>query len=243
MNWKGLAIILDEQGQAVEAIEHLERIVELTPGSTIAEDTGNMLRDRCNKFLTMNKTKIAFSTFLLCIFWLSGCQTRGKLTPTAVVPTHLAATTSTEPASTLTSTPSPSPSPVPPTSTISPPTAAVPITSTTTAFAITHPENLSAGDPYAPELGNSGYDVQRYTLQLALDPQQTYIRGNTLIQATSTMAGLDQISLDFIGFDISRVTVDGQPAAYFRQDNKLILQLPQVLQDGQAFQAEIAYSG
>jgi len=191
---------------------------------------------------TRRRTAISIA-FLIYALWFSGCQVQEKHTPPVIAPTPIEYATPANQKAALITPPAGSASPATVTSSNSPPTAAAPVTSTTTAFPITHPENLSAGDTYAPELGNAGYDVQHYTIRLTLDPERAFIRGDTTIQASSTLAQLDQISLDFIGFDISQVTVDDQPVAYFRQDNKLILQLPRTLQSGQAFQAEIVYSG
>jgi aminopeptidase N len=101
---------------------------------------------------------------------------------------------------------------------------------------------LSAGDPYSPELGNSGYDVQKYSLQLTLNPATDYILAQVTITATTT-AQIDQVSLDFIGFDIDHLYFLGQPAEYQRQANKLLVDLPTVLPSGKEFVLDIAYSG
>lgn len=101
---------------------------------------------------------------------------------------------------------------------------------------------LSAGDPYSPELGNSGYDVQKYFLQLSLNPASDFILAHVAITATSTTQ-IDQVGLDFIGFDIDQVTFLGQPAVYQRTANKLLVELPITLPAGKEFVLEIAYSG
>jgi aminopeptidase N len=113
----------------------------------------------------------------------------------------------------------------------------------TSELSISIPENLSAGDPYAPELGNAGYDVQHYTLELALDPSIVFVDGRVTIEATSTMDNLDQVSLDFIGFDISEVSLAGTVVPFFRQDDKLIVDLPAPLSADAPFTLHIAYSG
>lgn len=101
---------------------------------------------------------------------------------------------------------------------------------------------LSAGDPYAPELGNSGYDVQKYNLKLTLNPATAFIAADVTITATST-AQIQQVSLDFIGFDIKTVTFLGMPAGFSRQANKLIIDLPITLPSGKDFVLEITYNG
>lgn len=101
----------------------------------------------------------------------------------------------------------------------------------------------SIGDPYAPELGNSGYDAQRYTLQLALDPAVENIAGTVSIDAVATIANLAEISLDFVGFDVETVTVATARVDYRREDKKLIVPLPRPLGEGEPFTVTITYQG
>ncbi|MCI0398713.1 MAG: hypothetical protein L0322_27805 [Chloroflexi bacterium] len=101
----------------------------------------------------------------------------------------------------------------------------------------------SAGDPYIIELGNTGYDVQHYTLRLALDPAQPTVEGTTIIEAVATFHGLAQLSLDFIGFEVASVTVNGAAADFARQGKKLIVNLPAWLPAGAPFTLAVAYQG
>lgn len=108
---------------------------------------------------------------------------------------------------------------------------------------VLHPENLSAGDPYAPELGNLGYDVDHYTLQLALTPDLPIVQGVTTIDLVTTQSGLSQLSLDFIGFEGEAVTVNGDPVTSFRDGDKLVVNLPDTLLADTELQLQIAYEG
>jgi len=101
----------------------------------------------------------------------------------------------------------------------------------------------SIGDPYIPELGNTGYDVQHYVLRLALDPAQTEVEGLVTIEAVATLDELAQLSLDFIGFQVHSVMVEGEETAFSREDGKLLVNLPQALDEGGAFAIDVAYSG
>lgn len=116
-------------------------------------------------------------------------------------------------------------------------------TTATSEPSVSIPENLSAGDPYAPELGNTGFDVQRYTLELALDPSVAFVDGHVTIDATSTMDGLDQVTLDFVGFEISEVSWVGTLLPFSRQGDKLIVDLPEPLSTGAPFALHIVYGG
>ncbi len=124
-------------------------------------------------------------------------------------------------------TPSPSPTPLP-TATLTPTPSA---------------GGQSAGDWYAPELGNTGYDVQHYTLALTLDPGLPTVTGAATINAISTIHNLASLSLDFSGFEISSLTVDGLPAEYTRDPAKLHILLPESPALGQEFEIAIAYAG
>jgi aminopeptidase N len=166
-----------------------------------------------------------------------GCKLAApKGTPTPIAPpTPIAGATHTlSPADTL----SPTDTPVPPA------TQAV-ATSPTAIQTSQSPQStnpLSAGDPYSPELGNSGYDVQQYRLQLSLDPATAFFNADVMITATSTTQ-IQQVSLDFIGFDIQQVSFLGLPAEYHRQANKLLIDLPTAMPPGMEFVLDIAYSG
>jgi aminopeptidase N len=120
-----------------------------------------------------------------------------------------------------------------------PPTAALEPTITPTASA----GGQSAGDGYAPEMGNSGYDAQHYDLKLSLDPAVTFVEASATIRAVSQVHNLIQLTVDFSGFDIHALTVDGVPAEYSRNRGKLTIALPAPLHLGQAFEISVDYSG
>ncbi|MGD2078865.1 MAG: M1 family metallopeptidase [Chloroflexota bacterium] len=101
----------------------------------------------------------------------------------------------------------------------------------------------SIGDPYAPELGNTGYDVQHYLLQLALDPAVDQIQGAATIQALATIQGLSELALDFAGFEVVSVAVDGLAAGFERAGKKLVISLPEPLPAGDEFTLTITYRG
>ena len=101
----------------------------------------------------------------------------------------------------------------------------------------------SMGDPYAPELGNTGYDAQHYTIQIALDPAVKEFSSTVTIEAEAEVDNLGELSLDFIGFEIESLLVDGVPALFSREDDKLIIQLPELLAAGELFTIEVSYAG
>ncbi len=101
----------------------------------------------------------------------------------------------------------------------------------------------SIGDPKAPELGNTGYDVSHYTLTLEINPEAQTIAGTATIQALATLPNLGRLSLDYSGPAISRLTVNGIDTPYQRQRNKLFIDLPRPLATSEPFTVVVAYSG
>src|SRR4051794_23679982 len=100
----------------------------------------------------------------------------------------------------------------------------------------------SAGDELFPTLGNGGYDAKHYALDLSYLPGVHLLSGTTTLTATATQP-LREFSLDFQGFTISAVTVDGVPATYTRQDTKLIVDPATPLAQGQSFAVAVTYLG
>ncbi len=125
-----------------------------------------------------------------------------------------------------------------PTDTVAPPA--------TTAVEGSLPTPLpSIGDPYAPELGNTGIDVTHYTLNLTFDlasSQPDGFEGSVLIEATATQA-LDEIWLDFVGYEISELLVNDTAADFERRADKLVIFSPVTLQSGESFRIFVTYAG
>ena len=99
------------------------------------------------------------------------------------------------------------------------------------------------GDPYFPYLGNQGYDVDHYLIDLEADPSTNRIAGSTTIEATAT-GDFDSFTLDFSGLEIAGVTVDGAAVNHRREgpgDAELRIEAPLVA--GESFTVAVAYSG
>jgi|GEM_PF-838607 len=102
----------------------------------------------------------------------------------------------------------------------------------------------SLGDPFTPELGNTGYDVHHYDLKLALNPALSRIEGVVTIEAETAEDNLRQISLDFIGYEIAFVMVEEEPANFRREGGKLWVEFPQpFMSAGTPFTMAVAYAG
>lgn len=99
-----------------------------------------------------------------------------------------------------------------------------------------------AGDPYYPDLGNTGYQAEHYTLDLSVDPVRGALAGTARIQARATRE-LSRFSLDLAGLSVQRVTVDGVPAAASRTDDKLVITTARLIPAGHDFQVAVVYQG
>jgi aminopeptidase N len=100
----------------------------------------------------------------------------------------------------------------------------------------------SLGDPYYPELGNSGYDVLHYDLDLQVDLESGEIQGHAKLQMR-LLRDLTYFNLDFQGLDIHEIIVRNQIASYERQANELIISFDEPIQHGQVIETSIRYSG
>jgi len=100
----------------------------------------------------------------------------------------------------------------------------------------------SAGDPYFPGLGNSGYDVARYTIDLDVDSALEAVAGAVTIEAAA-VDDLSAFNLDFIGFTVESVQVNGQPARFARAGRELTITPAQPLPAGAPFTVVVRYQG
>ena len=104
------------------------------------------------------------------------------------------------------------------------------------------PGAAGIGDSYYADLGNGGYDARHYTLDLTTGKPGGPITATVTLAAEATQ-DLSAFNLDFRGFEISAVSVNGEAASYQRDGGELTIALPQPLAAGTPFTGTIAYSG
>jgi len=104
------------------------------------------------------------------------------------------------------------------------------------------PGDIGLGDPFFPEEGNGGYDVQHYDLELSVDVEAHQIAGVVTIDAMATEA-LNSFNLDFEEFEISELLVDDVPAEFRQEDDELTIIPAEPLPAKENFTVQIAYSG
>ena len=99
-----------------------------------------------------------------------------------------------------------------------------------------------AGDAYYPSLGNAGYDVDRYDVDIRADPPATDISVRVTITATALVA-LASFHLDLAGMTVSAVRVDGAGAVFVREADELVVRPAQPIPAGTVFTTVVEYSG
>jgi aminopeptidase N len=92
------------------------------------------------------------------------------------------------------------------------------------AFDRPSPGAAGLGDRLFPLLGNGGYDVQHYDLDLryATSAPSQGIDGTVTILALATQS-LSRLNLDFSGDSVGKVTVNGLPAKFARDGEELVI--------------------
>src|SRR5262245_14512025 len=104
------------------------------------------------------------------------------------------------------------------------------------------PGASGVGDPYFPDLGNGGYEVTHYKLDLAYDPQFDQLDGTAVITANATQ-DLSRFDLDLSGMDVEKVSVNGRKATYTRRGTELMITPRSGLRSGRPFTVAVTYGG
>ncbi|HSF85083.1 MAG TPA: M1 family metallopeptidase [Acidimicrobiia bacterium] len=98
------------------------------------------------------------------------------------------------------------------------------------------------GDSRYPWLGNGGYDVQHYTLELTVLDDAPVLAGAAAVEAVA-IEQLETFNLDFDPFEILSLTVDGEDAAYDQVDRELVITPATSIPGGEEFVVRIEYRG
>ena len=104
------------------------------------------------------------------------------------------------------------------------------------------PGAAGVGDPLYPGLGNGGYDVSHYTIELDVDVDANLVAGNARIDAVATQ-DLSSFNLDLRGLEVREVRVNGRPAGHVRDVYELTITPATPIREGTRFRARVAYEG
>jgi aminopeptidase N len=114
--------------------------------------------------------------------------------------------------------------------------------STSVAEVVGTPGARGVGDPYFPDLGNGGYDVEHYDLALTWHPDEGAIDGVATIRATATQ-DLSRFDLDLAGLEVASVEVGSEPAAFERDGRELVVTPADAVAEGSSFETVVTYAG
>lgn len=104
------------------------------------------------------------------------------------------------------------------------------------------PGDNDANDAYVGTLGNGGYDVRHYDLDVRYQPSSDRLWGTTTIRAVATQ-NLSRFNLDLQGLTVRSVVVNGIPVSWSRNAGELRITPKHGIRDGSAFTAVIVYDG
>ena len=98
------------------------------------------------------------------------------------------------------------------------------------------------GDTYYPGIGNGGYDVTHYDLNVKYDVHTRHLDGRARITAAATQ-NLCRFNIDLRGLTVTSVKVNDAPATFTRDGRELIITPAEALNAATGFLLEIDYNG
>ena len=105
------------------------------------------------------------------------------------------------------------------------------------------PGSDGLGDPMFPLAGNGGYDVANYSLTLDYTPSGNRLVGTVVITARATQ-NLSSFDVDFRMHDVTRLLVNGVPAAFsYAKEQELVVTPAAGLVQGKTFTVAVEYAG
>jgi hypothetical protein len=96
------------------------------------------------------------------------------------------------------------------------------------------------GDPLYPQLGNGGYDVLHYTIDLTVAMATHAITGTTTIAARATQI-LGAFNFDLQGLTVHAIEVNQAAAAFNRVGSELTITPTMALTSGEIFSTTMVY--
>lgn len=107
---------------------------------------------------------------------------------------------------------------------------------------VASPGEAGIGDSLFPSLGNGGYSVQHYTLDLSVDMDENRLEGRATLEAVAEQR-LSAFNLDLFGLDVHSVMVDGRAATWTREGRELTVTPVFPVDENAMFETVIEYGG
>ncbi|MEU4210762.1 M1 family metallopeptidase [Streptomyces sp. NPDC026206] len=98
------------------------------------------------------------------------------------------------------------------------------------------------GDAYFPHLGNGGFDVRHYDLDVRYAPDTGRLDGRATLTARAT-GSLSVFDLDLQQLNVTSVEVNGLPASFTRDGGELRIHPALSLPKGRTFTTTVVYGG
>ncbi|MEW2576585.1 M1 family metallopeptidase [Streptomyces syringium] len=98
------------------------------------------------------------------------------------------------------------------------------------------------GDSYFPNLGNGGFDVRHYGLDIGYTPDTGRLEGRATITARAT-ASLSSFHLDLQQLKVTSVEVNGKRAHFTRTGDEINIRPGRHLAKGRTFTTTVTYGG
>ena len=107
---------------------------------------------------------------------------------------------------------------------------------------VPRPGAAGAGDPYYPELGNGGYDVRHYEVELEVDMETGAIDARVVLDGAGVQ-DLSSFHLDLWHLTVRSVLVNGEEARFTHEGRELAITPRTPIANGQRFTCEVRYDG
>ncbi|WP_202869080.1 M1 family metallopeptidase [Kribbella antibiotica] len=103
------------------------------------------------------------------------------------------------------------------------------------------PGSPGVGDVVYPNLGNGGYQADRYELDLKYDAATRLVAGHVKILATTTQ-NLSAFNLDSFGLDITELRVNGSTELFRQEGEELVVSLEWPIRTATKFVIDVSYT-
>ena len=103
--------------------------------------------------------------------------------------------------------------------------------------------SIGLGDSLYPDFGNGGYEAEHYTLDITVNNIVTSDLSAIVSIEANALQDLSSFNLDFVGFEINEITVNGESAEFERTESELTVYPSSAIAKDEAFTVIVQYAG